>query len=98
MLASSTPMEAVEHAQRVREDHCQATQAQHPSWRALGVPHTSGRAKRRWEPSSCAGFNSREIHTVVLPVEPQQPLLVGLFRLMDRSRELLAYFRRVGGG
>lgn len=102
------PMEAVEHAQRVLEDHLQATLGQHPEWRPLGIPH------HQWPSQEAVGarllrlaaqklgdgtgFNSREIHTVVLPLEPQQPLSAGLLRLMDRSPELLAFFRRVGGG
>ena len=98
--------EAVEHAQRVREDHCRALQAKHPLWRSLPIPSHQWPANNAPEANPLrltpqkfgdgTGFNSREIHVAVLPVEPDQPLSAGLFLMLDKELELHAYFRQVG--
>jgi len=102
------PMEAVQHAQRLREDHCHTTQTQHPDWRPLAIPSYQWPAREapgakllRLLPQKFGdgtGFNSREIYTAVLPIAPDRPLSAGLFQLLDKDTELHAYFRRVGGG
>lgn len=102
------PMEAVQHAQAVREHHCHTTQREHPDWRALVVPsyqwpsrETVGPKLLRLLPQKFGdgtGFNSREIYTAVLPIDPEQPLTAGLFQLLDKMTELHAFFRRVGAG
>lgn len=99
------PMEAVKHAQRVWQDHCHATQEKHPDWRPLVVPthqwpsrEAAGATLLRLLPQKFgdgSGFNSREIYTAVLPIDPEQPLSAALFHLLDKTPELHAYFRRV---
>lgn len=100
------PMEAVEHALRVLEDHCQATLGQHPEWRPLVLPShqwpsreaVGGKLLRLGtrKYGDGTGFNSREIYVAVLPVDTGRPLSAELFQTLGQSSELNAYFRRVG--
>lgn len=100
------PMEAVQHAQRVQEEHCQATLNEHPDWRALGAPphqwpsqEAEGAKLLRLDPQKFGdgtGFNSREVYAAVLPIDPGRPLSAGLFQVLGQSSELHAYFREVG--
>ena len=100
------PVEASEHALRVRERHYQAIQKQHPDWHPLNGPlhlwpsrEPSGAKLLRLDPMKLGdgtGYNSGEIHTAVLPLDPDQPLSAELFELINQSTELNAYFRDVG--
>ena len=102
------PMEAVAHAQKVQARHMDRTMAEHPEWRPLMVPAHQWPAREivgakllRLLPQKAGdgtGFNSREIYVVVLPIDPDQPLSAGLFQILDKTPELKAMFRMVGGG
>jgi hypothetical protein len=100
------PMEAVQHARQVRERHCHTTLTEHPDWFRLVVPsHVWPSREAAGDRLLCllpqkfgdgTGFNSREIYTAVLPIDPVRPLSAGLFQLLDKTPELHAYFRKVG--
>lgn len=100
------PMEAVAHAQQVRVGHVTQALAEHPDWRHLMIPthqwpsrEGAGPKLLRLLPQKVGdgtGFNSREIYVVVLPINPEQPLSVELFQLLDKEPELNAFFRRIG--
>lgn len=100
------PMETVQHALRVRDDHCHAILTEHPDWRPLVGPshqwpsrEAVGARLLRLPPQKFGdgtGFNSREIYTAVLPIDPVRPLSAGLFQLLDKTPEMHAYFRKVG--
>lgn len=100
------PMEAAAHAQQVRDEHLARALADHSDWHVMGSPSHkwpsrdgAGPQLLRLLPQKVGdgtGFNSREIYTVVLPIEPDQPLSAELFHLLDKKPELDAHFRRVG--
>lgn len=106
------PMEAVAHAERVKVRHMERTLAEHPDWHPDWYPlmapthqwpagEGTGAKLLRLVPQKTGdgtGFNSREIYVVVLPIDPDQPLSAALFQMLDRTTELNALFRIVGGG
>lgn len=102
------PMEAVAHAQQVRDEHLAWTLAERADWRPLMIPSYQWPSREgaslkllRLLPQKVGdgtGFNSRDIYVVVLPIDPDLPLSPGLFHLLDKKPELDAHFRRVGEG
>lgn len=103
----SDPLEAVQHAHGVQEQHCQATLAEHTDWHPMGIPSSQWPSKEAAGPrllrlppqkfGDGTGFNSRRVYTAVLPVDPDHTLSATLFQILDKTTELHAFFRTKSG-